>query len=80
MAAQALQPKAAKKIEVPFPEGFTPPSAFMISGGSDAGDVTVETCGGDIITFVGIPAGPFVLPVLLKNVIGSGLGKVTILY
>jgi hypothetical protein len=72
--AAAVTP--SNTADIPSVTGGTNNGCVLYVGG--AGDLTVDTVGGDAVTFVAVPAGSFI-PVQVKRVYAAGTTATSIL-
>ena len=74
-AGRAAAVTPSNTVDIPSITGGTNNGCVLYVGG--AGDLTVDTVGGDTVTFVGVAAGSFI-PVQVKRVYAAGTSATSI--
>ena len=75
-AGRAAAVTPSNTVDIPSVSGGTSNNGCVLYVGG-AGDLTVDTVGGDAVTFVAVPAGSFI-PVQVKRVYASGTSATSI--
>jgi hypothetical protein len=75
-AGRAAAVTPSNTVDIPSITGGTSNNGCVLYVGG-AGDLTVDTVGGDAVTFVAVPAGSFI-PVQVTRVYASGTSATSI--